>query len=122
MEVLPGLKLLPAPGHTPGHLALAITSGREGALYLGFAGTLLEPWPAGTHGADLAARRSALPLSATPADGRWSVVRLGENGEKLAVRWSDEARPATAPWRRQMATTVEVAPRTFAATHRSRPL
>jgi glyoxylase-like metal-dependent hydrolase (beta-lactamase superfamily II) len=35
MEVLPGLRLLPAPGHTPGHLALAITSGREGALYLG---------------------------------------------------------------------------------------
>jgi glyoxylase-like metal-dependent hydrolase (beta-lactamase superfamily II) len=35
LEVLPGLRLLPAPGHTPGHLALAITSGREGALYLG---------------------------------------------------------------------------------------
>jgi glyoxylase-like metal-dependent hydrolase (beta-lactamase superfamily II) len=35
VEVLPGLRLLPAPGHTPGHLALAITSGREGALYLG---------------------------------------------------------------------------------------
>lgn len=35
MEVLPGLIVLPAPGHTPGHLAIAITSGREGALYLG---------------------------------------------------------------------------------------
>jgi glyoxylase-like metal-dependent hydrolase (beta-lactamase superfamily II) len=35
LEVLPGLRLLPASGHTPGHLALAITSGREGALYLG---------------------------------------------------------------------------------------
>jgi hypothetical protein len=50
-----------------------------------------------------AARRSALPLSATPADGRWSVVRLGEGGERLLVRWSDKARPGTAPWRRQMA-------------------
>jgi glyoxylase-like metal-dependent hydrolase (beta-lactamase superfamily II) len=35
MEVLPGLRLLPAPGHTPGHLALAITSRRDGVLYLG---------------------------------------------------------------------------------------
>jgi glyoxylase-like metal-dependent hydrolase (beta-lactamase superfamily II) len=34
-EVLPGVRLLPAPGHTPGHLAVALTSGHDGALYLG---------------------------------------------------------------------------------------
>jgi glyoxylase-like metal-dependent hydrolase (beta-lactamase superfamily II) len=34
-EVLPGVRLLPAPGHTPGHMAVAITSGGEGAIYLG---------------------------------------------------------------------------------------
>jgi predicted ATPase len=34
-EVLPGVRLLPAPGHTPGHLVAALTSGYDGALYLG---------------------------------------------------------------------------------------
>jgi glyoxylase-like metal-dependent hydrolase (beta-lactamase superfamily II) len=34
-EVLPGVLLLPAPGHTPGHLVVALTSGNDGALYLG---------------------------------------------------------------------------------------
>ena len=34
-DVLPGVRLLPAPGHTAGHLAVALTSGNDGALYLG---------------------------------------------------------------------------------------
>jgi glyoxylase-like metal-dependent hydrolase (beta-lactamase superfamily II) len=34
-EVLPGVRLLAAPGHTPGHLVVALTSGQDGALYLG---------------------------------------------------------------------------------------
>lgn len=34
-EVLPGVRLLPAPGHTPGHLVVALTSAQDGALYLG---------------------------------------------------------------------------------------
>ncbi len=34
-EVLPGVRLLPAPGHTPGHLVVALTSGNAGAFYLG---------------------------------------------------------------------------------------
>lgn len=33
--VLPGVRLLPAPGHTPGHLVVALTSGKDGALHLG---------------------------------------------------------------------------------------
>ncbi|MDP8958906.1 MAG: MBL fold metallo-hydrolase [Actinomycetota bacterium] len=35
MDVLPGVRLIPAPGHTPGHMAVALTSGGEGALYMG---------------------------------------------------------------------------------------
>jgi glyoxylase-like metal-dependent hydrolase (beta-lactamase superfamily II) len=34
-EVLPGVRLLPAAGHTAGHMVVALTSGDGGALYLG---------------------------------------------------------------------------------------
>src|SRR5215472_16771366 len=34
-DVLPGVRLLPAPGHTAGHLVVSLTSGQDGALYLG---------------------------------------------------------------------------------------
>lgn len=33
--VLPGLTVVPTPGHTPGHLAVAIDSGGEVAIYVG---------------------------------------------------------------------------------------
>jgi glyoxylase-like metal-dependent hydrolase (beta-lactamase superfamily II) len=32
-DVVPGVRLIPAPGHTPGHMIVAITSGRESLLY-----------------------------------------------------------------------------------------
>jgi glyoxylase-like metal-dependent hydrolase (beta-lactamase superfamily II) len=35
LEVLPGVRLLPAPGHTPGHACAGLTSGNEHALYIG---------------------------------------------------------------------------------------
>ena len=35
MEVIPGVRVIPAPGHTPGHLALLIGSGGEALLNLG---------------------------------------------------------------------------------------
>lgn len=35
MEILPGVHLLPAPGHTPGHLALLLDSGGQQLLNLG---------------------------------------------------------------------------------------
>src|SRR6266542_2130876 len=35
LEVAPGVRLIPAPGHTPGHLCVAIVSGQEMALYTG---------------------------------------------------------------------------------------
>lgn len=34
-EVAPGVRLIAAPGHTPGHICVAITSGREMAIYAG---------------------------------------------------------------------------------------
>ena len=35
VEVLPGVRILPTPGHTPGHVCVGLTSAREHALYLG---------------------------------------------------------------------------------------
>jgi glyoxylase-like metal-dependent hydrolase (beta-lactamase superfamily II) len=35
LEVVPGVRLISAPGHTPGHLCVAVTSGREMAIYTG---------------------------------------------------------------------------------------
>jgi glyoxylase-like metal-dependent hydrolase (beta-lactamase superfamily II) len=40
-EVVPGIHLLPAPGHTPGHAAVAVSSGRDSVLHL--ADTVLHP-------------------------------------------------------------------------------
>jgi glyoxylase-like metal-dependent hydrolase (beta-lactamase superfamily II) len=35
LDVIPGVRLIPTPGHTPGHLSVVMTSGREAAIYLG---------------------------------------------------------------------------------------
>lgn len=35
VEVAPGVRLVAAPGHTPGHVCVALTSGREMAVYTG---------------------------------------------------------------------------------------
>jgi glyoxylase-like metal-dependent hydrolase (beta-lactamase superfamily II) len=35
IDIAPGVRLIPAPGHTPGHLCVAITSGSEMAIYTG---------------------------------------------------------------------------------------
>jgi glyoxylase-like metal-dependent hydrolase (beta-lactamase superfamily II) len=40
-EIVPGIVAIPAPGHTPGHMALLITSGDEQMLHL--ADTVLHP-------------------------------------------------------------------------------
>jgi glyoxylase-like metal-dependent hydrolase (beta-lactamase superfamily II) len=34
-EVLPGVRIIPAPGHTPGHVAVALSSDGDSALYMG---------------------------------------------------------------------------------------
>jgi glyoxylase-like metal-dependent hydrolase (beta-lactamase superfamily II) len=34
-EIAPGVRLLPLPGHTPGHMGVVFTSGREMAVYVG---------------------------------------------------------------------------------------
>src|SRR4051794_12071963 len=35
VEVIPGVRVIPAPGHTPGHLALLVASGGEALLNIG---------------------------------------------------------------------------------------
>jgi glyoxylase-like metal-dependent hydrolase (beta-lactamase superfamily II) len=35
VEVAPGVRIIAAPGHTPGHLCVALTSGSEMAVYTG---------------------------------------------------------------------------------------
>ena len=40
-EVVPGIHLLPTPGHTPGHLAVAVTSGTDSVLHV--ADAVLHP-------------------------------------------------------------------------------
>jgi glyoxylase-like metal-dependent hydrolase (beta-lactamase superfamily II) len=34
-EIAPGVRLLPLPGHTPGHMGVAFTGGQEMAIYVG---------------------------------------------------------------------------------------
>ncbi|MGI9149673.1 MAG: MBL fold metallo-hydrolase [Chloroflexota bacterium] len=34
-EIAPGVRLLPLPGHTPGHLGVAFTAGQQMAIYIG---------------------------------------------------------------------------------------
>jgi glyoxylase-like metal-dependent hydrolase (beta-lactamase superfamily II) len=34
-EIAPGVRLLPLPGHTPGHMGVAFTSGQQTAIYVG---------------------------------------------------------------------------------------
>lgn len=34
-EIYPGIRVVPAPGHTPGHTTVAVSSGEEKLLYLG---------------------------------------------------------------------------------------
>ncbi len=40
-EVVPGIHVLPAPGHTPGHTAVAVSSGRDSVLHI--ADAVLHP-------------------------------------------------------------------------------
>lgn len=34
-EVMPGIRVIPAPGHTPGHVVVSVSSGAERLLYIG---------------------------------------------------------------------------------------
>ena len=33
-EVAPGIRVIPAPGHTPGHMAISLTFGSQQAIFL----------------------------------------------------------------------------------------
>ena len=59
-EIVPGVRAIPAPGHTPGHLALLIASGTEQLLNLGDAAAhpLHLQYPAWHNGFDQAAAQA----------------------------------------------------------------
>jgi glyoxylase-like metal-dependent hydrolase (beta-lactamase superfamily II) len=40
-EIVPGIHAIPAPGHTPGHMAISISSGQDQVLHI--ADTVLHP-------------------------------------------------------------------------------
>jgi glyoxylase-like metal-dependent hydrolase (beta-lactamase superfamily II) len=60
-EIVPGVRLIPAPGHTPGHLALMVSSGGRHLLNLGDAAVhpLHLEQPELENGFDLAASTAA---------------------------------------------------------------
>jgi glyoxylase-like metal-dependent hydrolase (beta-lactamase superfamily II) len=78
-EIVPGVRLVPAPGHSPGHLAVLIASGGELLLNLGDAAVhpfhLEEPeWE---NGFDLEGGRAAETrrmLSARAAEEKMRVM------------------------------------------------
>ncbi len=98
-EILPGIQAIAAFGHTPGHMALAISSGNEQLLYI--SDTVLHPihleqpeWCAAVDFAPdqvVATRRRILSRAATdkslvlafhfPFPGLGHIVQKGENWE-----------------------------------------
>jgi glyoxylase-like metal-dependent hydrolase (beta-lactamase superfamily II) len=62
MEIVPGVRAIPAPGHTPGHLALLLESGEEQLLNLGDAAVhpLHLEHPEWENGFDLASDVAAV--------------------------------------------------------------
>jgi glyoxylase-like metal-dependent hydrolase (beta-lactamase superfamily II) len=104
-EVVPGIRMVPAPGHTPGHCAILISSGGDPVLFTGDAFTLPDhiTHPEWTSSFDMDAgqtietRRTLLELAVAEhcrvvhyhVDGIGRIVRRGS-----AFRWEPET---TAP-------------------------
>ena len=104
-EIVPGIRSIAAPGHTPGHMALSISSGGEQLLHL--VDTVVHPihlerpdWLVATDllpEQTVATRRRLLDLAATekvlvfvfhfPFPGLGHVVQSGSG-------WEWEAQPA----------------------------
>jgi glyoxylase-like metal-dependent hydrolase (beta-lactamase superfamily II) len=105
-EIVPGIYAIPAPGHTPGHLALVISSGTEQLLHV--ADAILDPlyvqhpdWRTVFDLSEAQASRTRAALLDRAA-GRNTLVfgfhfpypgfgRVNRNGN----RWSWEPSPAT---------------------------
>jgi len=91
-EIAPGVRFIPAPGHTPGHCGVEITSEGERAVYVGDA--MLHPvavthpeWMSSSdydHALTQATRRELLRLAA--ADGRrWIAYHFNSTGHVQAA-------------------------------------
>jgi glyoxylase-like metal-dependent hydrolase (beta-lactamase superfamily II) len=86
-EVAPGLRLVPAPGHTPGHSAVEIRSDGEMAVYIGdaFVHELQTEHPewisAYDHNPEHTVRTRRDLIAAAVADGRrWIAFHFGATG------------------------------------------
>lgn len=78
-EIIPGLTLLPAPGHTPGHLAVVIGSCQDRALYVGdaLAHQVNVPHPDWNHFSDMLpdqARRSRQDLVERATEDNYLIL------------------------------------------------
>ncbi|OYV72768.1 MAG: hypothetical protein B7Z72_04045 [Gemmatimonadetes bacterium 21-71-4] len=78
VEILPGVHLMPTPGHTPGHQSVRLTSGGETAIFLSdlvpTAAHLPLPWIMGYDVEPLVTLESKRRLLKTAADQRWLLV------------------------------------------------
>ncbi len=106
-ELAPGIQVLPAPGHTPGHLAVLVDDGDDALLWAADAfvhpANVADPWPASRMDTDreltVSTRRALLDraadrrahLAATHFRARGQVVRTPD-GHRLLTEPSSPGR------------------------------
>ncbi len=78
VEIIPGVHLMPTPGHTPGHQAVRLASGGETAIFLSdlvpTAAHLPLPWIMGYDVEPLVTLETKRRLLKTAAEQRWLLV------------------------------------------------
>ena len=78
VEILPGITLMPTPGHTPGHQSVRLESGGETALFLAdlvpTAAHLPLPWIMGYDVEPLVTLETKRRLLRTAADQEWLLI------------------------------------------------
>ncbi len=87
-EALPGLRVIPTPGHTPHHVSLLFGEGREGVLFAGdIFPTAMHLKPHYHMGYDLDAKgvaRSRVALAGQCASEGWRVVFVHDAATRVA--------------------------------------
>jgi glyoxylase-like metal-dependent hydrolase (beta-lactamase superfamily II) len=77
-EILPGISVLPTPGHTPGHQSVLITSGAERAFYpadlIPTAAHLPLPWIMGYDVEPLVTLETKRRVLAQAAEEDWLLI------------------------------------------------
>jgi glyoxylase-like metal-dependent hydrolase (beta-lactamase superfamily II) len=99
--VLPGIRLIPTPGHTPHHQSILVESGGEGLLYLGdlvpTSAHLPAPWIMGYDLEPLVTLETKKALLTQAAQAGWQllfehdpVVARGRVGKDPRKGWTPE--------------------------------